>query len=240
MLSLLRFLRRARTTTEIRKLYSSMAWLYEFDDAITLFTKKVIRRTILEEARLQDGQQILEIASGTGEMTRLISRPLSKGNLVCLDLSIGTLIRGKRKIEREGLSERVDFVIGNGEQTPFRDGLFDTVICCYALDTVEHPELVVREIYRLLRDGGRFSVGFKGSAKGILSTVDKLVWEPYLRLVWNCGAVDIDRSFSDAGFSNLKVKERFWGYYRIISGQSQHTFKDQPSVKNALGRFLAC
>jgi len=206
-----------------------LAWLYEFDDAITLFTKKVIRRIILEEARVRDGAEILEIACGTGEMTRLILRSLTKGHLIALDLSVGTLKRGKRKIEAEGLSEIVDFVIGNGERTPLRDGLFNTVVCCYALDTVEHPERVVKEIYRLLRDGGRVSVGFKGRAKGILLSIDKLVWEPYLRLVWNCGTVDIDKAFWDAGFCNIEVKEHLWGYYRIILGSKPtHISRQSP------------
>ena len=213
----LRFLRRARTTPEIKKLYTSMAWLYEHDDAITLLTKKIIRRVILKGARIRGEENVLEVASGTGEMTRLISRSLPKGRLVCLDISIGTLKRGKRRIEREGLRGRVDFVIGNAELAPLRDNMFDRAICCYALDTVEHPEIVISEMHRLLRRGGHLSVGYKGKPTGFLSTIDRLVWEPYLRLVWNCGWVDIDQVFPKAGFSNLATKDHIFGYYRVVT-----------------------
>jgi len=69
-LGISRYLRRERTSLEVKHLYTKMAWLYELDDVITLFTKKLVRRLILDRAGLHSNEKVLELASGTGEMVK--------------------------------------------------------------------------------------------------------------------------------------------------------------------------
>jgi len=216
-LGISRYLKRERTSLEIKHLYTKMAWLYELDDVITLFTKKLVRRLILDGAQLRNNQKVLELASGTGEMTRLILQALRSGQLTCLDISLGTLSIGRKKMKEAGLDNAVNFVIGDAQHTPFIQKAFDVAICCYALDTVENPEKVIKEIYRVLYPGGRVSVGLKGKAKGITAIFDRLLWEPYLRFIWNCGTVYLTESFKTAGFIDLREEDRIRGYYRLIT-----------------------
>ncbi|MCV0383513.1 MAG: class I SAM-dependent methyltransferase [Erythrobacter sp.] len=48
-----------------------------------------------------------------------------------------------------------DMRYGRGEDIPFPDSRFDTVVCTYTLCSVEHPERVLRELRRILKPGGR-------------------------------------------------------------------------------------
>jgi len=216
-LGISRYLRRERTSLEVKHLYTKMAWLYELDDVITLFTKKLVRRLILDRARLHGNEKVLELASGTGEMTRLILQVLRSGHLTCLDISLGTLSIGRKKVKEARLDKIVNFVIGDAQHAPFIQKAFDVAICCYALDTVENPEEVIKEIYRVLQASGRVSVGFKGKARGITAIFDRLFWEPYLRFVWNCGTVHLTDSFKTAGFIDLREEDHIRGYYRLIT-----------------------
>jgi len=218
-LKLIEYFKRERSPREVRDLYTRWAWLYELDDIITLFSKKIYRLMILERARLRGDETVVEVASGTGEMSKLLAKKLRKGRLICVDVSPGTLTLGRRKLRRLKLDGNVDFVVAAGEHLPFPSRVFDVAVCCYALDTVRDAWPVIKEMFRVLKSGGRFSTAYKGWAKNpILSAVDRLVWEPYLRLVWNCGAVKIDGLFDRAGFKGVVKEEHLNGYYVLVHG----------------------
>jgi ubiquinone/menaquinone biosynthesis C-methylase UbiE len=216
-MKLAEYARRERSIPEIRDLYTRYAWLYELDDIITLFSKKIYRPVILDRARIRGDETVVEVASGTGEMSKLIAKALKNGRLICVDVSPGTLAIGRRKLKKHRLDGNVDFIIAAGEKLPLRSKAFNVAICCYALDTVKDAEPVISEMHRVLKPHGRISVGYKGYARNpILKVFDRILWEPYLRLVWNCGAVFIKEMFSKIGFRNIVKEEHMNGYYHII------------------------
>ncbi len=113
-------------------------------------------RTVL---RLNDGRQccrVLELACGTGVFTRPIARNV-EGLVVGLDLSWPMLRQARRLLERDGLTNVV-LMRGSAFRLPFVSGAFPFVNCCGALHLFDQPEAALREIGRVVEQGGHLCV----------------------------------------------------------------------------------
>ena len=93
------------------------------------------------------GTRVLELGCGTGELTRRVVP--SGGRVVALDLSGDLLVKAQTKV-----GDCAVFVRANAQVLPFPDGVFDVVFGCSVLHHLD-VETALREIHRVLRQGGR-------------------------------------------------------------------------------------
>jgi ubiquinone/menaquinone biosynthesis C-methylase UbiE len=97
-----------------------------------------------------DAARVLEIAAGTGRVTRrLLERPLRE--LVVTDLNEPMLAEAKRRI---GDDPRVTWQPADAQQLPFADGSFDAIVCSFGLMFVPDKPRALAEMRRVLRPGG--------------------------------------------------------------------------------------
>ncbi|XGC79620.1 methyltransferase domain-containing protein [Bdellovibrio bacteriovorus] len=100
-----------------------------------------------------EGLHFLEVAAGTGRLTRFMKLAFPKAKITVLDLSSPYL-----KKAQENLAEfdRLDFVQGAAEELPFKDGIFDCVYSCFLFHElpIEIRRQVVAETFRVLKEGG--------------------------------------------------------------------------------------
>lgn len=100
------------------------------------------------------GARVLDLACGTGDLTRALSR---KGfSVTGLDISAEMMEVGKRKCA--DLTPRPAFVLGSAEQIPFPDATFDAVTIAFGLRNFDHRAQCLAEIRRVLKPGGRLAV----------------------------------------------------------------------------------
>jgi SAM-dependent methyltransferase len=99
-----------------------------------------------------DGREVLEYGCGLGELTIVLAR--SGARVTAFDLSEGSVDVSRRRAEREGVADRVTFVVAAGESLPFPDGSFDLAVGKAVLHHLE-PAAGARELARILRPGGR-------------------------------------------------------------------------------------
>jgi demethylmenaquinone methyltransferase / 2-methoxy-6-polyprenyl-1,4-benzoquinol methylase len=71
-----------------------------------------------------------------------------------LDLTESMLRHASGVVARAGRTERIRFVLGRGEQLPFRDATFDAVSFTFLLRYVADPAATIRELCRVLAPGG--------------------------------------------------------------------------------------
>jgi ubiquinone/menaquinone biosynthesis C-methylase UbiE len=140
-----------------RRIYDHLAGVYHLS---TFFFHSKAHRCALEAAQIHDGMRVLEVATGSGEMFRRLVGANPNGETIGLDLSPKmAAIAQKRARERfpeaATMCQAVD-----ARQMPFRDEMFDAVVCCYLLELLSAEDilLALREFRRVLKRRGAFTL----------------------------------------------------------------------------------
>jgi ubiquinone/menaquinone biosynthesis C-methylase UbiE len=107
---------------------------------------------LLDRIRLQPNETVLDIACGTGAVTRLAATRTRCGRLVGIDLNSAMLAVARSLPSTEPPIERVE---GSALGLPFPAKSFDVVLCQLGLQFFPDRPLALREMLRVLRSGGR-------------------------------------------------------------------------------------
>jgi ubiquinone/menaquinone biosynthesis C-methylase UbiE len=147
-----------RTIAErTRRVYDSLSAIYP---ASTFFFHSKAHTSLLSHTGIQNGMQVLEIATGSGEMFRRLVKANPDGKTFGLDLSPNMAARTQRRARKEFPSAEAHCGAVDVRNMPFRNSSFDAVVCCYLLELLGQDDirLTLREIARVLRPGGLFSL----------------------------------------------------------------------------------
>ncbi|GIZ16265.1 bifunctional demethylmenaquinone methyltransferase/2-methoxy-6-polyprenyl-1,4-benzoquinol methylase UbiE [Capnocytophaga catalasegens] len=115
------------------------------------------RKNVRKEIAKINPLKILDVATGTGDLAIELTQ-IDLAHITGLDLSQGMLDIGKKKIEKQGLSHRINLTLGDSEALPFADNWFDAVSVSFGVRNFENLEKGLYEIYRVLCNGGRLVV----------------------------------------------------------------------------------
>jgi demethylmenaquinone methyltransferase/2-methoxy-6-polyprenyl-1,4-benzoquinol methylase len=101
--------------------------------------------------------RLLDVAGGTGDIAlRFVKRGGAGCRAVICDISPEMLEVGQRRVNDEGLAERIQLIEGNAEELPFEYGVFDAYTIAFGIRNVTHIDKALSEAYRVLKPGGRF------------------------------------------------------------------------------------
>jgi demethylmenaquinone methyltransferase/2-methoxy-6-polyprenyl-1,4-benzoquinol methylase len=101
------------------------------------------------------GQQVLDLASGTGDLARLMA-PLvgPSGYIVLADINGAMLENGRRRLLDKGIAGNVTFAQVNAERLPFPDSRFDLATMAFGLRNVTDKQRALDSLFRVLKPGG--------------------------------------------------------------------------------------
>ena len=126
-------------------------------------------RQMLDLARIQAGQRVLDIAAGAGEpAVSAAERVGPAGYVLATDISEG-IVELALQVARERGLEQIETRVMDGEKLDLPDESFDAVLCRLGLMYMPHPVTALREWRRALRAGGRAAVV-------VFSTPDRNSW----------------------------------------------------------------
>ena len=90
------------------------------------------RKEVVEIVGENNPKQILDIATGTGDLALMMSK-LAPERIVGLDISEGMLEVGKEKIAKASLSDKIEMIVGDSEEMPFTDNTFDAITVSFGV-----------------------------------------------------------------------------------------------------------
>ena len=142
----------------VKGVFDSVASKYDvMNDLMSMGLHRAWKAYTVAVANLKEGDRVLDIAGGTGDLARAFARQVgSSGQVVHTDINEAMLRTGRDRLLDEGLA--LPTTICDAEQLPFRSGSFDLVSVAFGLRNMTHKELALAEMSRVLRDGGRLLV----------------------------------------------------------------------------------
>ena len=144
----------------VRGVFDSVAENYDLmNDMMSFGVHRLWKRFTVNMADLKPGQQVLDLAGGSGDLTQLMAPVVgATGHVVLSDINAAMLSRGRVKLLDNGVFGNVTFTQANAEQLPFPDNSFDLVTMAFGLRNVTDKQRALNSIYRTLKPGGRLLV----------------------------------------------------------------------------------
>jgi len=141
----------------VRQVFDSVASRYDLmNDLMSLGVHRIWKRQTVALAGVRRGQQVLDLASGTGDLAERFAGIVgADGAVVMSDINAAMLTQGRDRLIDKGRVGNLHFALANAELLPFASGSFDCVTIGFGLRNVTHKEWALAEMQRVLRPGGR-------------------------------------------------------------------------------------
>lgn len=114
-------------------------------------------RDILSKHGLKPGMKVADICCGIGDFAVLLHKEFEPARLVALDHSKPSLAYA-RKVASDFAIGGIEYVYGDASEMLLEDNQFDFVTCRHSLQIFDRPELILKELFRICKPGGRVYV----------------------------------------------------------------------------------
>jgi demethylmenaquinone methyltransferase / 2-methoxy-6-polyprenyl-1,4-benzoquinol methylase len=143
---------------KVGEVFHSVAQQYDvMNDLMSLGMHRLWKRFAVQVSGVKTGDRVLDIAGGSGDLTRLFSKAVgTQGEVVLTDINASMLEVGRNRLLDEGIV--VPALQCDAEKLPFADASFDCVIVAFGLRNMTHKDLALAEMQRVLKVGGRLLV----------------------------------------------------------------------------------
>ena len=136
----------------VQKMFDTIAHRYDLMNRVMTFGQdQRWRRFVVEKARPSSDDWFLDLATGTGDIAALLKETSPAGSVVGVDFSRNMLAQAAVRFEGTDISWQVS----DANNLPFKDQTFSGVTFGYLLRNVDNSLTVLKEVRRVLREGGR-------------------------------------------------------------------------------------
>lgn len=142
----------------VRGVFDSVARRYDvMNDLMSLGLHRAWKAYAVAVANVREGQRVLDLAGGTGDLAAAFARRVGRRGLVVhTDINEQMLRRGRDRLTDQGLV--LPTLLCDAERLPFADACFDLVTVGFGLRNMTHKERALAEMRRVLQPGGRLLV----------------------------------------------------------------------------------
>lgn len=186
-------------------------------DEFTMNFLKPMGDAIIKNLQLKDEDQVLDVASGTGEPGLTIAALIPNGKVTGTDLSEDMLVIATENAELKGLSN-YEILTTDVCELPFEEDTFDAISCRMGFMFFPDMQLAARQMYRVLKSGGRLSTSVWDGPQNnnwittIMSVIQKHIVPPPPAPgapgMFRCAEPDlISNLLKNVGFKNVTTQE---------------------------------
>jgi demethylmenaquinone methyltransferase/2-methoxy-6-polyprenyl-1,4-benzoquinol methylase len=142
----------------VRGVFDSVASKYDvMNDLMSMGLHRAWKAYTVMVAKLQPGDQVLDIAGGTGDMAQAFAKQVGPtGCVVHTDINLAMLRQGRDRLTDQGVL--LPTSVCDAEQLPFTDQRFNLVCVAFGLRNMTHKDRALREMARVLKPGGKLLV----------------------------------------------------------------------------------
>jgi demethylmenaquinone methyltransferase / 2-methoxy-6-polyprenyl-1,4-benzoquinol methylase len=142
----------------VRGVFDSVASNYDLmNDVMSMGLHRVWKAYTIAASRVREGDAVLDIAGGTGDLARAFARKVGRsGTVVHTDINEAMLRTGRDRLLDEGLA--LPTTLCDAEALPFASSSFDIVSVAFGLRNMTHKDRALAEMQRVLKPGGRLLV----------------------------------------------------------------------------------
>lgn len=169
--------------TQIRQMFDQIAPRYDLLNKLnSLGLDRYWRRVLVQAVAGTHPRQILDVATGTGDVAIALAHACPEAQITGMDLSREMMAVGVRKVEVAGLADRIGFGVGDALDIDLPDEAVDAVTCAFGVRNFASLEQGFREFARVLTPGGIVAVlELTEPESGLLHTGYRLYTRLYLR-----------------------------------------------------------
>lgn len=143
---------------KVGEVFHSVASKYDLmNDVMSAGLHRLWKRYTVETSGVRSGGRVLDVAGGSGDLSRLFAKKVgASGQVVLTDINASMLGVGRDRLLDEGLN--VPALQCDAEKLPFPEHYFDCVIVAFGLRNMTHKDVALKEMLRVLKPGGRLLV----------------------------------------------------------------------------------
>ena len=183
---------------EIGTLYDSLSGIYDLWGTLA---ESRARNRAIEVAEIKDGQDILEVAVGTGLAFYEIVKRNRKGQNFGIDISPGMLDKAKKRLRKlAGVNYRLE--LGSAFYLPAEDEKFDLLVNNYMFDLIPFDEMddILAEFKRVLKEGGKLVLVNMTKGERFGSGLYDLIFRLSPKSIGGCRGIRLSERLMDHGF----------------------------------------
>jgi len=139
----------------VEGVFHSVAEEYDLmNDAMSFGMHRLWKKMLIELSELSDNSLVLDVASGTADIPRLISKKFKSASILVTDINESMLALGKDRAINENFFQNCSFALASGENLPYQDNTFDLVTIGFGLRNFTNKQKGLKEMKRVLKPGG--------------------------------------------------------------------------------------
>lgn len=143
---------------KVGEVFHSVAGRYDLmNDVMSAGLHRLWKRFTIETSGVRAGDRVLDVAGGSGDLSRLFAKKVGpKGQVLLTDINASMLGVGRDRLIDDGTA--VTALQCDAEKLPFPSNYFDCVSVAFGLRNMTHKDLALAEMQRVLKPGGRLLV----------------------------------------------------------------------------------
>ncbi len=140
-----------KSSEKISKMFDDIAESYDRNNNIISFgTHNIIKKLAVDELDLKDGQKVLDICCGTGDIGKILSNTKHKLDVIGVDFSDNML-----QICRRNSRQYTDLIKADATDLPFENNEFDIITMTFGLRNIQDRKRAIQEVHRVLKPNGQ-------------------------------------------------------------------------------------
>ena len=189
------------------------------NDIMSFGVHRLWKKNLLNWMAPQKGNKIIDVASGTGDMAKIISQKnYNRNKICCIEPNQGMLEMGKKKLNN---FNNIKWYMCPAEKLPFKENTFDFYTISYGIRNVTDINKCLKEAFRVLKPGGRF---FCLEFSKVENEILRLLYQNYSKLIPIFGKIVVGSS--DPYEYLVSSIDKFYDQYELVELMNNNKFSN--------------